>query len=30
VVVDGSVRHHLEELRRELTDAPVDAAIAPA
>jgi F-type H+-transporting ATPase subunit delta len=30
VVVDGSVRHRLEELRRELTDAPVDAAIAPA
>ena len=30
VVVDGSVRHRLDELRRELTAAPVDAAIAPA
>ena len=30
VVVDGSVRHRIEELRRELTAAPVDAAVAPA
>jgi F-type H+-transporting ATPase subunit delta len=30
VVVDGSVRHRLEELRRELAGASVDAAVAPA
>jgi F-type H+-transporting ATPase subunit delta len=30
VVVDGSIRHRIEELRRELTSAPVDAAVAPA
>ena len=30
VVIDGSVRHRIEELRRELTGAPVDAAVAPA
>ena len=30
VVVDGSVRHRIEELRRELSGAPVDAAVAPA
>jgi F-type H+-transporting ATPase subunit delta len=30
VVVDGSVRHRIDELRRELTAAPVDAAVAPA
>jgi F-type H+-transporting ATPase subunit delta len=30
VVVDGSVRHRIDELRRELTSAPVDAAVAPA
>lgn len=30
VVVDGSVRHRIEDLRRELTSAPVDAAVAPA
>jgi F-type H+-transporting ATPase subunit delta len=30
VVVDGSVRHRLDELRRELTGAPVDEAVAPA
>jgi ATP synthase F1 delta subunit len=30
VVVDGSVRHRLDELRRELTAARVDAAVAPA
>jgi F-type H+-transporting ATPase subunit delta len=30
VVVDGSVRHRIEELRRELTSAPVDSAVAPA
>ena len=30
VVVDGSIRHRIEELRRELTAAPVDAAVAPA
>jgi F-type H+-transporting ATPase subunit delta len=30
VVVDGSVRHRIEELRRELTEARVDAAVAPA
>jgi ATP synthase F1 delta subunit len=30
VVVDGSVRNRIEELRRELSGAPVDAAVAPA
>jgi F-type H+-transporting ATPase subunit delta len=30
VVVDGSVRHRIDELRRELTAAPVDEAVAPA
>jgi F0F1-type ATP synthase delta subunit len=30
VVVDGSVRHRIEELRRELTSASVDGAVAPA
>jgi F-type H+-transporting ATPase subunit delta len=30
VVVDGSVRHRIEELRRELTGVPVDAALASA
>ena len=30
VVIDGSVRHRIEELRRDLTGAPVDAAVAPA
>ena len=30
VVIDGSVRHRIEELRRELTGAPVDAAVVPA
>ncbi len=30
VVVDGSVRRRLDELRRDLTTAPVDAAVAPA
>ena len=30
VVIDGSVRHRIEELRRDLTRAPVDAAVAPA
>ena len=30
VVVDGSVRHRIEELRRELTSAPVDGAVVPA
>jgi ATP synthase F1 delta subunit len=30
VVVDGSVRHRIEELRRELTGASVDGAVAPA
>ena len=30
VVVDGSIRHRIEELRRDLTGAPVDAAVAPA
>jgi ATP synthase F1 delta subunit len=30
VVVDGSVRHRLEQLRRDLTGAPVDAAVADA
>ncbi len=30
VVIDGSVRHRIEELRHDLTRAPVDAAVAPA
>ena len=30
VVVDGSVRNRIEELRRELSGVPVDAAVAPA
>ena len=30
VVIDGSVRHHIDELRRDLTGAPVDAAVADA
>jgi F-type H+-transporting ATPase subunit delta len=30
VVIDGSVRHHIDELRRELTRAPVEGAVAPA
>jgi F-type H+-transporting ATPase subunit delta len=30
VVIDGSVRHRIEELRRDLTGAPVDGAVAPA
>lgn len=30
VVVDGSVRRRIEDLRRELAGAPVDAAVAPA
>jgi F-type H+-transporting ATPase subunit delta len=30
VVVDGSVRHRLAQLRRDLTGAPVDAAVADA
>ena len=30
VVVDGSVRHRIDELRRELSGVPVDAAVAPA
>jgi F-type H+-transporting ATPase subunit delta len=30
VVVDGSVRHRLDELRRDLVGASVDAAVAPA
>lgn len=30
VVVDGSVRHRIEGLRRELAAAPVDSAVAPA
>jgi F-type H+-transporting ATPase subunit delta len=30
VVVDGSLRHRIEELRHELTAAPVDAAVAEA
>ena len=30
VVVDGSVRNRIEELRRELSGVPVDAAVVPA
>ena len=30
VVIDGSVRHHIDELRRELTRAPVEGAVASA
>ena len=30
VVVNGSVRHRIEELRRELTGASVNGAVAPA